>query len=192
VNYFQNEIETDIESLETAVHHYKLALEVYRVETAPFERAAAQFNLGNALRLLGQQKMDFTIICDALENHAAACRNCLRHNPYWAFRAAEAVDRDIEILKVVNDAREDSFRKYSWISLLRSKHTGHDISLAPVFRCVVTGTSGSSKPNFDAAPNKGDLIKDGTVVWENDGKYSYCTTCKEFLVPPNTGVALGS
>jgi hypothetical protein len=171
------------------VRHYRWALEEYRTEIAPFARAGAQFNLGNALRLLGQRNNDGALILGALENHAAACRECLPYSPYWAFRAAGQAVGDAEALKAHFDPSvyQAALAKHDRVLALPVKHQGHRVGLMPVFRAVVAGTSGLKKPDFSAAPRRGDRIKDGTVVWENAGKYSYCEQCEEFLTAPNGG-----
>jgi len=187
VHYVKGERESGIESLEGAVRHYKCALEEYRAETVPFARAGTQFNMGNALRLLGQRNNDSGLIREALTHHAAACQDCLPYSPYWAFRAAEAAEQDMEVLKGALDplGYETAVAGHSWISTLRTKHAGHQIALAPVFTVASAGKSGTTEPDWRLAPRRGDRIKDGTVVWENAGKYSYCVQCKEFLTAPN-------
>lgn len=190
VYYIQGQMESGIESLEVAICHYKSALEEYRAAIVPFAQAGAQFNLGNVLRLLGQRNKDTALLCQALENHAAACQVSLPYSPYWAFRAAEAGEEDMAVLKGALDplSYETVLAKHGWISKLRSKHAGHQIGLMPAFRAIVAGKSGNAKPDFSFAPRRGDKIKDGSVVWENAGKFSYCLQCKEFLAAPNNAV----
>jgi hypothetical protein len=138
-------------------------------------------------RLLGQRKNDYALILDALENHAAACRDRLPYSAYWAFRAAAEVTGDVEALKNGFDPSvyQMALPKYDWALTLHAKHQGHRIELKPTFRLVVPGTSGSKEPDWKAAPKRGDRIKDGTVVWENAGKFSYCEQCKQHLFAPN-------
>lgn len=171
------------------MQHYELVLEENRANVDPFSRAGALFNLGNVQRLLGQRKDDSSLVLEALENHAAACRDRLPFSPYWAFRAAAEVVGDVEVLKARFDptAFELALPKHDWILALHAKHQGHSIGLMPVFRAVVAGTSGSKKPDFSAASKRGDRIIDGTVVWENAGKFSYCKQCGQFLAAPNSG-----
>ena len=185
VEYVIGERESGTESLERAVAHYQQVLGVYSLHSVPFATSSVQFNLGNVLRLLGERKKDVGLILDALENHATACRNCLRDTPYWAFRAGNAAVDDMNALGAGFDRSlyEASLTRHDWIQKLLNKHNGHRIALMPVFNCVVPGTSGNTKPNFDSVPRKGDRIKDGSVVWENGGKYSYCMECKEYLAP---------
>jgi hypothetical protein len=186
--HFLGELESGTQSLEAAVRQYKLALEEYREEVTPFLWAGTQFNLGNVERILGQRKNEPSLIYDALERHAAACRCNLICSPYWAFRAAEAAMEDMNVLKAGSEPTVHSqiLAKHSWISTLQTKHAGHEIGLMPTFRVVVAGTSGTKKPDFSFASRRGDRIEDGTVIWENAGKYSYCTQCNEFLKPPDT------
>jgi tetratricopeptide (TPR) repeat protein len=187
VHFLKGEWGTGTESLEVAVTHYNRALEQYPNGGAPFARAGVEFNLGAALRVLGLRKSNSSLISEALEHHAAACRTCLQYSPYWALRAAEAADEDMNILKGMSDASTHGaiLLKHGWISTFRLKHVGHEIGLMPVYRVAVPGTSGSTKPDFSLAPRRGDRIKDGSVVWENAGKYSCCRQCSEFLAPPN-------
>jgi hypothetical protein len=92
----------------------------------------------------------------------------------------------MNILKATDPLTEQTlFAKHAWISTLRSKHSGHEIGLMSIFRVVVPGTSGTTKPDFSLAPRRGGRIQDGSVVWENAGKYSYCGQCSEFLAPPD-------
>lgn len=186
VCFLKGEGESGTEALEAAVKHFNRALEQYRDDIAPFARAGIEFNLGTALRVLGQRENSPAMFSEALEHHAAACRNCLPYSPYWAFRAAEAADEDMNILEGMSNSPNDAtiVAKYDWISNLRRKHVGHEIGLMPVYRVVVPGVSGSEKPDFSLAPRRGDKIKDGGVIWENAGKYSYCKRCAEFLRPP--------
>jgi hypothetical protein len=126
------------------------------------------------------------LIREALENHATVCRDCLPYNPYWALRAAAAADEDMNALEATVDP--PTFRPilatHGWISALRAKHSNHRIGLKSVFRVVVPGTSGTTRPDFVSVSRRGDRIKDGSVVWENAGKYSYCLECNEFLSAP--------
>jgi hypothetical protein len=55
----------------------------------------------------------------------------------------------------------------------------------PIFRAVVAVTSGSKEPDWKTAPKRGDRVKDGTVVWENAGKFSYWERCKQHLFAPS-------
>jgi tetratricopeptide (TPR) repeat protein len=187
LHYIKGEMEPGTESLERSVQHYRSVLEENRAQVSPFDRAGVLFNLGNVQRLLGQRKNDCALILDALENHAAACRDRLPHNPYWAFRAATEVADDVEALKNRFDPSvyQTALPKYDWVLALQAKHQGHRIGLMPIFRVVVSGTSGSQEPDWKAAPKRGDRIKNGTVVWENAGKFSYCEQCKEYLRAPN-------
>lgn len=180
-------MESGVKSLEVATCHYRSALEEYGATSVPFDQAGAQFNLGNVLRLLGQRNKDTALLCEALQNHAVACGVSLRYSPYWAFRAAEAAEEDMAPLNGALGPLdyETALAKHGWISKLRSKHAGHQIGLMPVFRVIVAGKSGTTEPDFSSAPRRGDRIKDGSVVWENAGKYSYCAQCKEFLATPN-------
>lgn len=184
--YIKGEMEAGTDSLEEAKRHYVLALSEYGPEVVSFERAGLQFDLGNVLRLMGLRKKETALISDALEHHAEACRDSVRYSPYWAFRAADAAAEDMRILEDALDSStwQKTFAKHGWISELRTKHVGHQIGLKAIFRVVVAGTSGTVKPDFDLAPKKGDRIKDGTVVWENAGRFSYCVQCSEFLAPP--------
>jgi tetratricopeptide (TPR) repeat protein len=186
VCFLKGEWGSGTESLEAAVKHFNRALEQYRDDVVPFARSGIEFNLGTALRVLGQRENNPALVSEALEHHAAACRNCLPYSPYWALRAAEAADEDMNILKGMSNSPNHAAigAKYDWISNLRGKHVGHEIGLMPVYRAVVPGTSGSEKPDFSLAPRRGDKIKDGSVIWENAGKYSYCKQCAEFLRPP--------
>jgi len=184
--YVRGEWEPDTVSLETSVSYYRSALEEYRKDIVPFARSGAQFNFGNVLRLLGQRNQSAALVCEALENHAAACRDSLRYSPYWAFRAAESAEEDMKVLEATCDRPtfERVLLKHGWILALRAKHASHAISLMPVFTAVVPGTSGTTRPDFSSASMRGDRVKDGSVVWENKGKYSYCTQCGEFLIAP--------
>jgi tetratricopeptide (TPR) repeat protein len=186
VCFLKGEWGSSTESLEAAVKHFNRALEQYRDDVVPFARSGIEFNLGTALRVLGQRENNPALVLEALEHHAAACRNCLPSSPYWALRAAEAADEDMNILKGMSNSPNHAaiVAKYDWISILRQKHVGHEIGVMPVYRVVVPGTSGSEKPDFSLAPRRGDKIKDGSVVWESAGKYSYCKQCAEFLRPP--------
>jgi nucleoside phosphorylase/tetratricopeptide (TPR) repeat protein len=184
VEYILGERESGTESLEKAVTRYRLVLEEYRSRSVPFATSGVHFNFGNALRLLGERKKDAGLILEALENHSTVCRNCLPDSPYWAFRAARAAIDDRNALKAHFEPSlyEALLTKHEWVSKLVDKHEGHRITLMPFFKCVVPGTSGSTKPNFDSVPRKGDRIKDGSTVWENGGKYSYCLECQDYLV----------
>jgi tetratricopeptide (TPR) repeat protein len=189
LHYLKGEIELGTESLEQAVQHYELVLEENRANVDPFARAGVLYYLGNAQRLLGQRKDDSSLVLEALGNHAAACRDRLPFSPYWALRAAAEVVGDVEVLKARFDPTsfELALPKHDWILALHAKHQGHSIGLMPAFRAVVAGTSGSKKPDFSAASKRGDRIIDGTVVWENAGKFSYCKQCGQFLAAPNSG-----
>jgi hypothetical protein len=188
LHYFKAEMEPGTESLERAAQHYKSVLEEDRVQGYPFARAGVLFNLANVQRLVGQRKNDSALILDALENHAAACRDSLPYSPYWAFRAEEEATVDAEALKngVDPSAYATALQKYNWLLALHIKHRGHRIGVAPFYVVVVAGTSGSKEPDWKAAPKRGDRIKDGTVVWENAGEFSYCEQCKQHLRPPST------
>ncbi|MDO8434209.1 MAG: tetratricopeptide repeat protein [Candidatus Binatus sp.] len=185
VEQILGERESGTESLERAVLRYRQVLKEYSSRSVPFATNGAQFNLGNALRLLGERKKEVGLILDALENHSSVCRNCLPDTPYWAFRAGNATIDDMNALKAGFDQSlyGTTLAKHEWVSKLLAKHEGHRISLMPFFKCVVSGTSGSTKPDFDSAPRKGDTIKEGSIIWENGGKYSYCLECQEYLVP---------
>jgi len=187
LHYFKGEMERGTESLERAAQHYKSVLEEERTEGYPFGRAGLLFNLGNVQRLLGQRKNDSALVLVALENHAAACRDRLPYSPYWAFRAAAEVAGDVEALNNRFDPSvyQTALAKYDWALALHAKHQGHRIGLMPIYKVVVPGTSGSKEPDWKAAPKRGDRIKDGTVVWENAGKFSHCEQCKEYLCAPN-------
>jgi hypothetical protein len=192
--YITGEMEDGTESLELSKRHYLLALDEYRQGIVPFDRAGLRSNLGNVLRLMGQRKKDAALISDALEHHAAAFYDCVRYSPNWAFRAADAVGEDIELLRsaLPPPEFEKILAKHEWILALRAKHVGHQIGLNSIFRVAVAGTSGTIKPDFDSVPRKGDRIKDGSVVWENGGKFSYCVQCGEFLSPADkSGSAAG-
>ncbi|MGD0120567.1 MAG: hypothetical protein ABSD30_21065, partial [Candidatus Binatus sp.] len=180
-------------SLENAVTRYRQVLEEFKSRSVSFATFGVQFNLGNALRLLGERKKDVSLILDALENHSIVCKACLSDTPYWAFRAARAALDDMNALKAGFDPSvyEATLGEHEWISNLLDKHLGHRIALMPFFKCVVPGTSGSTKPNFDSVPRSGDRIKDGSVVWENAGRYSFCMECQEYLAPPPVGQAPG-
>ena len=186
VCFLKGEWGSGTESLEAAVKHFNRALEQYRDDVVPFARSGIEFNLGTALRVLGQRENNPALVSEALEHHAAACRNCLPYSPYWALRAAEAADEDMNILRGMSNSPNHAaiVAKYDWISNLRRKHVGHEIGLMPVYRVVVPGTSGSEKPDFSLATRRGDKIRDGSVIWENAGKYSYCKQCAKFLRPP--------
>jgi hypothetical protein len=185
VFFLKGEWGTGTEALETAITHYARALEQFSNDVVPFVRAGVEFNLGTVVRVLGQRNNNPSLICEALDHHAAVFRNCLQYSPYWALKAAGAAEEDIDILKGMPDSSThiELLAKHDWISTLRLKHVGHEIGLMPVYRVAVPGTSGSTKPNFSLAPRRGDRIKDGSVVWENAGKYSYCRQCSEFLGP---------
>lgn len=187
VYFLKGEWGTGTESLEAAITHYNRALEQFPHDVVPFARAGVEFNLGIALRVLGQRNNNSSLISEALGHHAAVCQNLLLYSPYWALRAAEAAEEDMNILKGMPDSSTHGtiLAKHGWISTLRLKHVGHEIGLMPVYKVAVPGTSGSTKPNFSLAPRRGDRIKDGSVVWENAGKYSYCGQCSEFLAPPD-------
>jgi tetratricopeptide (TPR) repeat protein len=190
--YFQKaEWGSATEFLETSINHYRDALQQYPKTDASFARSGIEFHLGTALRILGERTANAALVSEALEHHALACRNCLPHNPYWALRAAEAADQDIEILKAMSDSTTIAavLANHVWISTLWHKHAGHSIGLKAIFKAVVPGRSGRTKPDFSRAVKKGDRIKDGTVVWENGGKYTYCVQCEEFLLPSDQKAA---
>jgi tetratricopeptide (TPR) repeat protein len=180
--YTLGELESGDESLRSAVNHYKQALQEFSVESAPFDRAAAQFNLGNALRSLGVRTKDPALIGEALENHAAACRSCLPSTPYWALISAKAAREDMEALRTNFSAAlsQPLLSAYGWIATVLS-HSDHELALVPFYTCIVAGRSGTSKPDFGAAPRRGDRITDGTCVWENSGKRLYCRRCNVYL-----------
>jgi tetratricopeptide (TPR) repeat protein len=189
VHYVRGELEPNTESLESAVRHFRLALEEFRPDVAPSDRCGVQLNLGNVLRLLGQRKNDPALVLEGLGNHATACGDWLPYSPYWAFRAADEAVADAEALKSNHDPSvyQSALQDFDWVLGLRSKHEGHRIGLGPLFTIVVAGTSGTKKPDFSSAPKRGDRIKDGTVVWENAGKYSFCEQCGHFLAVPPKG-----
>jgi hypothetical protein len=56
-------------------------------------------------------------------------------------------------------------------------HHGHIVQMKPLFRTVVPGKSDAKRPDWSQAPNPGDQLKDGTVVWENVGQELFCVTC---------------
>jgi hypothetical protein len=58
-----------------------------------------------------------------------------------------------------------------------NSHNGHIINMKPFFSAVVPGKSGTVEPDWTKAPNPGDRIHDGTVVWENVGQIAFCVTC---------------
>jgi tetratricopeptide (TPR) repeat protein len=185
MHYLKGELEPNNASLESAAEHYKLALEACRPDTEPSAWAAAQFNLGNAERLLGIRTGQSSLIASALERHSAACRNSLPFSPYWAFRAAEAARKDIGLLESAPDApsHQAALAKHAWVLTLQTEHSGHSIVLRPTFVVVVQGTTGEVEPDFSLAPRKGDRIADGSVTWENNGKFSFCIECNCFLPP---------
>jgi tetratricopeptide (TPR) repeat protein len=186
-DYLKGELEANNSLLESAIIHYKLALECYRPNTKPSGWAAAQFNLGNAEQLLGVRTGQSSLISSALEGHAAACRHSLPFSPYWAFRAAEAAMQDMDLLKSASDVSsyQATLAKYNWVLKLQAEHSGHQIGLRSTFSAVVPGKSGTIEPDWSVAPRKGDRIVDGTVTWENSGRFSYCVECNRFLLPPN-------
>jgi tetratricopeptide (TPR) repeat protein len=186
-DYLKGELEPNNPSLESAVIRYRLALEAYRPDTKPSGWAAAQFNLGNAERLLGTRTGQSSLISSALEHHSAACRYSLPFSPYWAFRAAEAAKQDIDLLQSAPDAstHQATLARNNWVLKLQTEHFGHHIGLRSTFVAVVPGTSGTVKPDFSLAPRKGDRIADGSVTWENSGKFSFCVECNCFLLPAN-------
>ncbi len=63
-----------------------------------------------------------------------------------------------------------------------TNHLGHIITKVPSFKTVVSGKTGDHEPDWSKAPNKGDRLKDGTVVWENSGDLvGHCATCRRNL-----------
>ena len=72
------------ESLEAAVKHFNRALEQYRDDIVPFARAGIEFNLGTGVTSSRERENSPALVSEALEHHAAACRNCLPYSPYWA------------------------------------------------------------------------------------------------------------
>jgi hypothetical protein len=170
------------------VECYRLALEAYRPDATSSGWAGAQFNLGNAERLLGIRKHQSSLIFSALERHAAACCYSLPFSPYWAFRAAEAAKQDMDLLDEPGSGASSyqaKLAKFSWVSKLQAEHSGHQIGLRSTFIAVIPGTSGLVEPDWSLAPRKGDRIVDGTVTWENSGKFSFCIECNRFLLPPS-------
>ena len=186
MHYLKGELEPNNASLESAMGCYRLALEAYRADATPSGWAGTQFNLGNTERLLGIRTGQSSLISSALERHAAACRFSLPFSPYWAFRAAEAARQDMEILKSapVISSHQAILAKYDWVLKLQAEHSGHQLGLRSTFSAVVPGTSGTIEPDWSLAPKKGDRIVDGTVIWENSGKFSFCVECNRFLLPP--------
>lgn len=187
VDYCEAEMETGTGVLESAIKYFESALLEDGPNTNGFLEAGIRFKLGSAQRLLGQRRGDSKLILDALANHTAACRARLPHNPYWAFRAAAEACVDLAVVKeTVNPSVYQAIvPKYAWIVALHDIHQGHHIGLSPMFRVVVPGISGNSEPDWKLAPKRGDRIKDGTVIWENGGKFSYCMECKQHLSAPN-------
>lgn len=183
--YLKGDLEEVNEALEDAIAHFRLALEQYQSSLTPTS-AGIQFNLGNVQRLLGKRTNRLPLILEALERHSAACRYSLPLSPYWAFRAAEAAKEDFDLIRFGSDRAllDEATTKYGWILDLLQQHSGHQIALAPNFTAVVAGTSGMTKPDFSVASRKGDRIRDGSVVWENAGKQSFCSSCNCFLIPP--------
>jgi tetratricopeptide (TPR) repeat protein len=181
--YILGKREEGMELLEECVRCYRSALEVLDRNTIPFDRAGVTFKLGDALRLLGQRKNDVGLVRLALDSHAAACETCLQDSPFWAFMAARGASEDLATLTSGFDEAtyRESVTRHEWIFNLLLKHDGHKIALMPIFRVVVAGKTGDRKPDFGLAPRKGDRLNDGSVVWENAGKYSYCLDCNEFL-----------
>ncbi len=184
--YLKGELEEGEGALEIAASHYFLSLEEHSPEFSP-TWAAVQFNLGNVQRLLGIRTSGLALILEALERHAAACRYTLPFSPYWAFRAAEAAQEDIKVLEGGPDISlyHSAVAKHRWVLSLLREHSGHQITLKPIFQVVVAGTSGTVQPDFSQAPRRGDRTKDGTVVWENAGKFSFCIDCNQFLKAPD-------
>jgi hypothetical protein len=60
-------------------------------------------------------------------------------------------------------------------------HHGHVVQMKPFFRAAVPGKSSQTEPDWSKAPNPGDTIRDGTVVWENAGQTLFCVTCDKWI-----------